>query len=33
MRVETIEFITITILNVGLIYFKKNNISIYGIQK
>jgi hypothetical protein len=33
MRVETIEFITLTILNVGLIYFKKNNASIYGITK
>jgi len=28
-----IEFITITVLNFGLIYFKKNNVSIYGIQK
>jgi hypothetical protein len=30
MRVETIEFIVINILNIALIYYKKNNLSIYG---
>jgi hypothetical protein len=33
MRLETVEFITLTVLNIGLIYFKKNNMSIYGIRK
>ena len=33
MRIETLEFITMTVLNIGLIYYKKNNITIYGIQK
>jgi hypothetical protein len=30
MRVETIEFIIINILNIGLIYYKKNNLLLYG---
>ena len=33
MRVETLEFITMSVLNIGLIYYKKRNISTYGIQK
>jgi hypothetical protein len=30
MRVETIEFIVINVLNIALIYYKKNNLLVYG---